>query len=559
MFCIQCGTFNPDTAAFCGKCGWRFDQAASPAPENVVNLPITPSPQVQVSDSPQSLSGEIIPIMQETLPASGFLPSQESPLVQGNVQTWYGIPQSDQPSAPSSSLPFEPTKPYLPPYGAPEAPPTPPPTIEEPWYKVLPKPMPLWAFIGSIVAVVVLLVVLQVTGSDWAAGAERVGIVAGILALVIALATVVRILLGMVAKTNSKRVIQLVSAGLAILLLLLLSLVGLTQQYAIHGLQAHSWEGQQQWQTAINEYQLAGEGAPTSENIARVYNMWGEQLNAKQRYQDAVARFNIVMNNYGSASTGVARARSDTIKSYLAWGQQASQKHDYMAATSHYDDLLQLSYCTANCQSQGNALDATSYYNLAESQLATKDYTDAINNFQVVVSRFASSPEVQKSHGDYARALLGHGQQQFATSCPSAIPTYQQLSTQFGDTPEGQQATRALKAPQPVKGHFTGFVPNDPALTPTAALMHGLSSNMSDSQFYQMLSGSPTVTIQNNGTFYFPPLKQGSYELAWGSDRSDGARLYVYYANGNSLEYVATVGPLCAFDFGNINRNIPTP
>ena len=42
--------------------------------------------------------------------------------------------------------------------------------------------MPLWAFIGSIVVVVLLLVVLQLTGSDWAAGATRVGIVAGILA-----------------------------------------------------------------------------------------------------------------------------------------------------------------------------------------------------------------------------------------------------------------------------------------------------------------------------------------------------------------------------------------
>jgi hypothetical protein len=498
---------NPDQASFCGKCGWRFDQAASPPLENVVNQPISSSPQVLVSDNPS----------------------------------------------------IEPTEPFSPLQGVPEAPTTPPPAVQEPWYRVLAKSIPLWAFIGSIVAVVILLVVLQLTGSDWAAGAERVGIVAGILALVIVVATAVRIVLGMAAKTNHKRVIQLVSAGLSILLLLLLCLVGLTQQYAIHGLQAHNWEGQQQWQSSINEYQLAAEDAPTSENIARVYNEWGEQFSAKQRYQDALAKFNIVMNNYGSASTGVARARSDTIKSYLAWGQQASQKLDYMAATSHYDDLLQLSYCTANCQSQANALDATAYYNLAESQLSTKDYMDAINNFQVIVSRFASSPEMQKSHGDYARALLGHGQQLMATSCPSAIPTYQQLSTQFGDTPEGRQATRALKAPQPVKGRFTGSVPNDPALTPKAALMHGLYANMPDSDFFQLLSGSPTVTIQNNGAFNFPPMQQGNYELAWGSDRSDGAQHYVYYASGSFVEYVATVGPLCAFDFGNINRDIPTP
>jgi len=223
-------------------------------------------------------------------------------------------------------------------------------------------------------------VVLLLTGSDWAAGAAHVGIVAGILALVITLVTGVRILLGMAAKSNPKRVIQLVSAGLSILLLLLLCLVGLTQQSTIHSLQAHNWEGQQQWQSSINEYQMAGEGTPTSENIARVYNEWGEQFNAQQYYQDAIARFNIVMNNYGSASTGVARARSDTVKAYLAWGQQASQQHDYAAATSHYDALLQLTYCTATCQSQGTALDATAYYNLAESQFAAKHYADAVNN-----------------------------------------------------------------------------------------------------------------------------------------------------------------------------------
>jgi hypothetical protein len=134
MICIQCGTFNPDTATFCGKCGWRFDQAAS-MPENVVIQQITPSPQVPMSDNP----------------------------------------------------PIEPTTPFLPPLAASEAPPTPPPTGQEPRYKVLARSMPLWALIGGIVAVVVLLVVLQVTGSDWAAGAERVVIAAGILALVIAL------------------------------------------------------------------------------------------------------------------------------------------------------------------------------------------------------------------------------------------------------------------------------------------------------------------------------------------------------------------------------------
>src|SRR5258708_34928359 len=75
---------------------------------------------------------------------------------------------------------------------------------------------------------------------------------AGIIAVVIALATVVRTFLGMGAKANPRRVFQFVSAGLSILLLLALCLVGLTQQSTIHSLQAHNLEGQQQWQFAIN-------------------------------------------------------------------------------------------------------------------------------------------------------------------------------------------------------------------------------------------------------------------------------------------------------------------
>ncbi len=514
MYCIQCGAYNPDTAAFCGVCGRPSDRDASPSP-----------------------------VMQ----ANAFQPAY----------TEQSFPTFENAQTKSLNPPLQPNQS---PYAYPQAPLTPPPVVRQPWYKALPKPMPIWALIGCIVIVVLLLAVLQLTGSDWAEGAKQMGIVAGILALIVVLVTVVRMFMGMGAKSNPTRLIQPVSAGLAVLLLSLLCLVGLTQQSAIHGLQAHAWEGQQQWQSSINEYQLAGEGAPTSENITRVYNLWGEQLTSQQRYVDAIAKFNLVLTSYGSASAGVARAQSDTITAYLAWGKQASQQHDYTATTNHFDTLLQLPYCATTCKSQACALDATAYYNLAESQLAAQQYLDAVNNFQTVVSRFASSPEAQKLHPDYAKALLGHGKQLLNDTCPSAIPTYQQLSKQFGDTPEGQQATSALKAPQPIKGHFTTPVPNGPSLRPIAALMHGLYRNMPDALFFQMLSGAPKVTIQNNGTFSFPPMNQGSYELAWGTDRSNGAQSYIsYFKSDGSAAYVATVGPLCPYDFGDINQSIPTP
>jgi outer membrane protein assembly factor BamD (BamD/ComL family) len=435
----------------------------------------------------------------------------------------------------------------------------PTPGPERPIYNSVSKPMPVLVLIGSIVLVSLLLIALQLTGSDWAAGAMYAGLVAGILALVVLLIAVVRIILTRATQSNPARLIQIISTILVISLLSLLCLVGITQQYAIHNLQAHSWEAQQQWQSAINQYQSSGEGAPTSEDIARVYNLWGEQFTSHQHYIEALTKYGIVLTYYGSASTGVTRAQTDAVTAYFAWGQQAIQRHDYMAATDHYDALLHLPYCAATCQTQVNALDATAYYNLAEKQLGAKHYSDAISSFHVLVSRFANSIEAHKVHRDYAKALLAEGKQQLNESaCPSAIPTYQQLSSQFGDTPEGQQASNALRANQPVKGHFSSTIP-DPSLTPTAALIQGLNHTMSDSLFFQLLSTAPTASIQSNGDFTFSPLPQGTYGLAWGTNQSNGARhfLFAYYPDGSSF-YVAKVGPLCPYDLGVVNEPIPT-
>ena len=211
-----------------------------------------------------------------------------------------------------------------------------PSSSQQPGNSAISKPIPVRILIGSIVLVVLLLIVLQLTGSDWATGAMHAGIVAGILAVVILLITIVSMTLGKATRSNPARLIQLISSVLVILLLSLLCLVGLTQQTSIHNMQAHSWEAQQQWQFAINQYQTSGEGAPTSEDIARVYNLWGEQFTIHQQYVEALAKYNMVLTYYGSASTGVARAQSDTITAYVSWGQQASQQHNYMAATNHY-------------------------------------------------------------------------------------------------------------------------------------------------------------------------------------------------------------------------------
>ena len=170
------------------------------------------------------------------------------------------------------------------------------------------------------------------------------------------------------------------------------------------------------------------------------------------------------------------------------------------------------------------------------------------------VRRAIKGSNIRCSPTCISRASTPYNQQLSNRTANARFPTYQQLSKQFGDTPEGQRATNALKANQPVKGHFVTVVPNNPALTPVAALMQGLYANISTDQFYSLLGVSPTTTIQRDGSFSFKPVKQGTYDLAWGTNNSDGDQLY-YFIKTHDL--VATVGPLCPFDFGDINQPIP--
>ncbi len=606
MFCDQCGTYNPDHAMFCVNCGSKVQRQALAV--DVTANPMTPLPAMPVSGE-QYLVGNP-PLGQGVPAARDGLMVQESPPVQFSTPTGYGMQGATPPSLPLDQqwgpyhprTPSSPVQQPYPPYGemtpppgvympgsagqtspsgdtypvSPQGPVSQPgvfgypsastapvtPVGPEPWYRKLARPLPLWAFIGSIVIVAVVLVVLQITGSDWSAGAMHLAVGALIIAGVIALATIARSAVGMATKMNPKRVRQFISAGLAILILLVLGLVGFTQQSTIHSLQAHNWEGQQQWQAAINEYRLAGESAPISDNIARVYDEWGEQFSTQQHFDQAIAKFDTMLNDYALAKPEVARAQSDKIKVYLGWAAQASQQRDYATATMHYDTVLQLPYCDSNCQSQTNALDATAYYSLAGSQLAAKQYDTAVTTFQAVLSRFPNSPEAQKLHGDLAKALFGKGQGQLATSCSSAIPTYQQLASQFGDTPEGLQAVAALKAPQPVKGRFTGVVPNNPSLSDIAGLIKGITGSITSDQFYPVLNSNstPKVTIHSDGSFAFQPVPQGPYDLVWGTNNTaDGNQSYTfqYQTTDGSPVYVATVGPLCAYDFGNIPMDVP--
>jgi tetratricopeptide (TPR) repeat protein len=412
--------------------------------------------------------------------------------------------------------------------------------------------------ISILVVALLLAVLIFFTGADWSAGAQTASIVALVVGALIVIAFGVRAALGLLVQTNVHRRSQIISTILLALILFALGAVGLTQGAGIHALQAHFLEAQQKWQLAINEYQTGGQSAPVSDDIARTYVEWGEQLSGQQppsdqQYSDALGKFGIVITTFTQASTQVARAQNDVISTSKNAGDFDSQSKNYAGATRFYDTLLGQAYCTASCQTQIGIRDATAYYNLAEQNLTAQKYTEAVAAFNTLTTKFGNSPEAQKAHADYAKALWGKGQAQLATTCSSAVATYQQLATNFSDTPEGQQAVTALKQPQPVTGQFTSTIPGG-TNTPQVGLVQGLTPNMSSNAFYALLAKSPVSPVQSDGKFRFTPLAQGTYYLVWGVANS--ADNQVVFLVGQ--RYPATVGPLCAFDYGSISENFPT-
>lgn len=416
------------------------------------------------------------------------------------------------------------------------------------------RPLPLRASLPGIVAGALLLLALVFLNPDWATGATVAGLVAIIFALLLLIATGVRVALGLLARTNPRRRSQVINTSLLVVLLSLFAGLGMSQQTGLHAMQARFLEGQQSWQAAVSEYQAAGEMVPASDNLARTYVEWGESLSGQQQYGDAVSRFATVLRQYSRATGQLGRARSDLVAAYLAWADYASRHQDYAGATAHYDALLASGYCDSTCQSLAQPRDATAYDRLAEQQLAAQQYAPAVAAFKALTTRFASSPEAGRVHADYAKALWGLGQQQLGTTCANTVSTYQQLAKQFADTDQGKQAATALQQPVQVKGRFTQSVPGAPN-RPTAFLVQGLVVGIHQYQFPPLLRTAPTTQINADGTFSFRSVPPGTYELVWSSD---GTLRFYYAYSGNQVLYTARIGPLCAYDFGNVDQAIPS-
>jgi tetratricopeptide (TPR) repeat protein len=418
------------------------------------------------------------------------------------------------------------------------------------------RPITRWISLGSPVAGMLLLLSLVFFNPDWATGAMISGLLAIILAILLVIGACVRVALGMLSENNPRRRVQVASAISLVLLLLLFSGMGLSQQNGLHLAQARYLEAHQSWSTAIAEYQAAGENTGSAVDVARTYDEWGEAQNKQQEYAGAVTSFSIVLEHYQQDQSELSRARSGIIAAYLGWAGQAAQQQDYAGATAHYNALLALAFCSsaANCAPAAQSRDATAYYHLGEQMLARRQYVQAVNAYQTLTARFPNAPESGQIHAHYAQALWGQGQQQLSSACSNALSTYRLLARSFADTSEGKQAAIALTKPVPLKGRFTQSVPGSP-YHPTAYLVKGLTVGIQQYQFPPLLEKAPAATIHSDGTFSFASVPRGTYELVWSSDNT----LHFYYAySGKQVLYIAHVGPLCTFDYGAINEAIPT-
>jgi hypothetical protein len=244
--------------------------------------------------------------------------------------------------------------------------------------------------------------------------------------------------------------------------LLVVAGIGFAGQGAIHVAQAHSLEAAKNYARAVSEYQAGGAGAA---DLARAYNEWGEQLAASGQYTTAIAKFDVVINSYNSVSDQVTRAKTDEAKAYYQVGQKA---------------------------------------------LNSGDYAGAVAAFQTLVTKFPSDPSATQAHALYATALLGLGKSQLGgggSGCDTALPTYQQLAKDFADTPEGKEADTDLKAPQPVRGQFTGKVSPPSGQTALAFLLPSTSATA---------KGYATPIDKSSGVFEFGPVPQDSYNLGAG-------------------------------------------
>jgi tetratricopeptide (TPR) repeat protein len=411
------------------------------------------------------------------------------------------------------------------------------------WQIPMERAFPRWVTIAlpfGMAAVLGIAFLLQegVFGGDWSSGALAVGIAAILMAVGTLVVWGVRFARG-------RRVFQ--TAALALALAVVLAAGGATAlAYVVplHGAQAHSMEQQHQWANAITEYALAGQSTPNSADIARVYDEWGEALLAQAFYSPSVDRFHTVIKYYNQSGDPVARAQRDLVQAYGAWVKAGGNGLSLTDAVGVFTSYRNSSACDAKCKSDTVLLEAQARYEFGTQLASAGDYADAVSQFETIQSASASSPFAAKAHTAAAQALLAEGKKLIGPSCSTALPIYQKLASNYGNTPEGSQAATALAAPVTVSGSMTNLPSGG---TPGIYLSTQVSQNVN---FY---SNDYAATLNtSSGVFTFSNVAQGNYYLNTALNLGTSAEYNLYQDQSTGSAYVVVVGPLCTVNLGKI-------
>lgn len=429
--------------------------------------------------------------------------------------------------------------PYAQPYGVARrmAPRMAPPELEwddEP--HALSYPFPRWLTVGIPVALALTLVAVylgetKLIGGDWATGALAVSFTAFALVIVTVGVLVGRIALG-------RRAFGAVAlGGLLALSLVASGLGGVALANPLRRAQASQAESTHNWQLAINEYTQAGEKAPTSADLARIYTEWGEAALARNDYATATNRLTMVVNQFASSGPGVvARARADLFKTYGLWITSGAitlpfkQSLDFLAA--YNSDPA----CDSACQRQITNLSGQAHFQYGQQLVKAQQYKPAISEFELVQSTYATSSFVAQAHTAAAGAYWSLGQELLTQDCVTAIPYYNTLATRYKDTSQGKQAQAALLAPVAVKGVISG--------APTSPVVKVYLSRHVDASADVFSDDYRATFDAKSGAFSFARIPAGSYYLTTSQTTSTRINFTYYPA-------LITVGHLCAVQLPN--------
>ena len=392
---------------------------------------------------------------------------------------------------------------------------------------------------------VALLVGLAATRGEWASGALGAGVAA--------LAAGGFYLIGLMAgagttgraysRTPLRR--RAVFPRLAVAVVLVgLGSAGLGLVNPLHLAQARALEASHDWAGAVQEYQLAGQRAPASHDLARVYDEWGEDLAGHGRYAGALANYLTVLTTYPAAAGEDRRAVADLIQAYTVWLDGASGDLPYDAILQGVGSDLQASWCDASCQTSLADLQAQAHLQYGAVLAGEQQYTLAIAQFNLVVSQLPGSPYAARAHAAAATAYYGLGQSQLTGGiCADAVTTFQTLAGKYGDTPEGGKARAALAAPVDVTGSLKGYPANQ------APTMY-LSKHVLGDRYYYIFSKDYSAQLDASGRFTFHQVQQGQYYLS--AILPDGSGTYWRDKNTGNL-YSVVVGPLCTVQIGTFS------